>query len=414
MSTSCEIRFDENPYGVYFPGQNLSGSVELRLAEVTKVKGVALQINGAAEVKWTESTGAGKNRRTIHYSGRQDYMHSTTYLAGSREGNSIELLPGIHTYRFSCMLPPNLVTSVEAKHGHVRYTVKVVLERSWKIDQSYKVAFTVLRHVDLNLENYEVRLPMQMDKAKTFCCGPCKSAPMYISAQVPISGYVPGQTVVVKIEVNNESNKTMEEISTKLLQVVSFISQRPYTKIREIPTILAEVRCAGIGKHSKVSYEQQLQIPPMPPSSRSCQVLTINYYVEVEGKVPGPVINPKVRIPITMGTIPLSLDGRPTFESPINVAPIVEQPTTSAEPSATPFPPELPPPTYEEVVNADRTNIQDEGEINEIGWRDYTPRYMVYQFGDVPATAPPALEQQHQPEEVVQPVSGVVKSPVDD
>lgn len=303
--------------------------------------GVALQINGAAEVKWSETTGAGKNRRTIHYSGRQDYMHSTTYLAGSREGNSIELLPGIHTYRFSCMLPPNLVTSVEAKHGHVRYTVKVVLERSWKIDQSYKVAFTVLRHVDLNLENYEVRLPMQMDKAKTFCCGPCKSAPMYISAQVPISGYVPGQTVVVKIEVNNESNKTMEEISTKLLQVVSFISQRPYTKIREIPTILAEVRCAGIGKHSKASYEQQLQIPPMPPSSRSCQVLTINYYVEVEGKVPGPVINPKVRIPITMGTIPLSLDGRPTFESPINVAPIVEQPTTSAEPSATPFPPEL-------------------------------------------------------------------------
>ncbi|XP_058825941.1 arrestin domain-containing protein 3-like [Topomyia yanbarensis] len=392
MSTTCDIKFDENPYGVYFPGQTLSGSVEIRLAELTKVKGIALRINGAAEVKWSETTGTGKNRRTIHYHGRQDYMHSTTYLTGSKEGNTIELLPGIHTYRFSCVLPPNLVTSLEAEHGHVRYTVKVILERSWKLDHSYKVAFTVLRHVNLN-DEYDVRLPIKMDKAKTFCCGPCSSDPMHISAQVPISGYVPGQTIAVKIDVNNQSQKNLDEISTKLIRIVSFISQTPYCKVKDVPSIIAERRCAGVNRLSEASYEQHLLVPPLPPSSRTCQVLTINYCIEVEGKIRGLAINPKIKIPITLGTIPLSMNAIPTLANTMNIVIQQQLPNMSmnnSNPNPT-FPTELPPPTYEEVVNATRINIQDEGESNEIGWRDFTPRYMVYRFNDagVPEQGPP-------------------------
>ncbi|XP_055550749.1 arrestin domain-containing protein 3-like [Wyeomyia smithii] len=388
MPTSCEIKFDENPYGVYFPGQTLSGSVELRLAEVAEVKGVALRINGVAEVRWTETHGAGKNRRTVTYRGRQDYMHSTTYLAGSKEGNFIELLPGIHTYRFSCALPTNLVTSLEAEHGHIRYTVKVILERSWKRDQSYKVAFTVLRHVDLNQE-YDIRLPLKMDKAKTFLCGPCSSKPMHISAQVPITGFVPGQTIAVKIDVDNQSSKNLDAIATMLVRTVSFISQTPYMKIREISSIVAETRCAGVKRQNQGSFVQHLLVPPLPPTSRTCQVLTVTYSVLVEGKISGPAINPKIQLPITLGTVPLSMSAVPGFGDTINV--VMMQPSagsSTADASICPnFPSELPPPTYEEVVNAGRTNIQDEDETNEIGWRDFSPRYMVYRFNS-DATAP--------------------------
>ena len=38
-ASQCQIRFDNNPCGVYFPGQSLSGYVELRVLEAFKVKG---------------------------------------------------------------------------------------------------------------------------------------------------------------------------------------------------------------------------------------------------------------------------------------------------------------------------------------------------------------------------------------
>jgi hypothetical protein len=110
-----------------------------------------LKITGFALAQWTqsESTGVGKNRRqrSVRYTGREDYLNSTTYLTGSNEGHQVEILPGIHTYNFSCFLPATLPTSFEGTYGHIRYTVRVGLERPWKFDQTYKVAFTVLKLV---------------------------------------------------------------------------------------------------------------------------------------------------------------------------------------------------------------------------------------------------------------------------
>ncbi|XP_021711742.1 arrestin domain-containing protein 3 [Aedes aegypti] len=394
MSINCEIKFDENPYGVYLPGQTLSGIVELRLDEAVEVRGIALQIKGVAEVSWCESSGTGSNRETIHYHGRQDYMNSTTYLAGLKDGTNINLLPGLHPYRFSCDLPANLVTSVEAKHGHIRYTVKVIVERSWKADQSYKVAFTVLRHVNLSEENFDVRLPTKTTHAKTFCCGSCRSAPMVFTAETPISGYVPGQTIAVRIEVDNQSNKTLNEIATKLLREVSFISQTPYTRVKTSTAVMAEIRCKGVEKHQKDSCVQHLLIPPLPPTNRTCQVLTVNYVLEVEGKFSGLTINPRIQVPITLGTIPLTTSAIPTFDDVPNMtATIVVQPMASTSNAQThAIPVDLPPPSYEEATHTNRANIQEEGETNEIGCKEFSPRYIIYRFSADEPTLPEVFE----------------------
>jgi hypothetical protein len=42
--------------------------------------------NLIANHSWSESSGTGKNRRTTRYEGREDYLHTATYLVGSREG----------------------------------------------------------------------------------------------------------------------------------------------------------------------------------------------------------------------------------------------------------------------------------------------------------------------------------------
>ncbi|XP_058059106.1 arrestin domain-containing protein 3-like [Anopheles bellator] len=397
----CLIRFDNNPCGVYFPGQSLSGYVELRVLEAFKVKGVSLQIKGFAEVKWSETTGTGKARRTVHYHGRQDYINTVTYLQGSPEGNQFDIAPGSHTYRFGCVLPGNVPTSFEGQFGHIRYTVRVVLHRPWKVDPTYKVGFTVLRHVNLNENGLSLAVPCKLEIQKVFCCGPCASNPLHMSAQIPIAGYVPGQTIAVRIEASNRSKRRVNEFSTKLIKNVSYISQTPYIRVRLEPEIVAEVRCPGVAAGEQGTWDQFLAIPALPTTSNQCQVLTIGYEVEVEGKITGPNINPRVRIPITIGTVPLTAHAIPTMRNggidgvrayPVPSAPQVsEQPETASAPvpydqlrppAAAPQPiDQMPPPSYEEAVGSTPANILEEGEENT-DTSKFTPQYMIYRFDE--------------------------------
>jgi len=53
--------------------------------------GVRLRLKGRAKVRWSESSGSGKNRRTTTYRAEESYIEETVYLYGSRESSSVSL-----------------------------------------------------------------------------------------------------------------------------------------------------------------------------------------------------------------------------------------------------------------------------------------------------------------------------------
>ena len=76
-------------------------------------------------------------------------------------GDQNYLPPGTHFYPFSFQLPPNLPSSFEGGDGHVRYTIRGVMDRvSWrKKEKDTKKPFTVIALLDLNLyPNAAVRI----------------------------------------------------------------------------------------------------------------------------------------------------------------------------------------------------------------------------------------------------------------
>lgn len=273
--------------------------------------GVCVRILGGALCSWTESEsrGSGKNSRTVrvHYEGRDDYLSSTTYLVGTENVGEIEILPGIHTYNFSCALPHLIPTSFEGRIGQIRYTISVSLERPWKFNNTFKVAFTVLKPYDLNYDSPVLRMPSQMETQKSFCCWPCSSGPLVITASIPQTGYVPGQTVKISVDVRNLSSIRIEEIRFILLKIVHYISQRPRIKIKEEIVDVAEVRnTKGVNKNESIDIEQQLVIPSVPPTNvLFCRVIKIQYELLVKATVRGMHHDPYIRLPITIGTVPL-------------------------------------------------------------------------------------------------------------
>lgn len=223
-------------------------------------------------------------------------------------GNQIEIAPGSYQYNFQAVLPPLLPTSFEAKHGSIRYLINVVIDRPWKFDLTYKVAFTVLKQLDLNYENPALKIPTKMEVTNTFYCGFCKTAPLFLAASIPVSGYVAGQNINVSIEINNESSVDVEDLKISLKKIIHYNSQTPAKRTKEEILTETEIRCGGVQKRNKGKFDQLLMIPACPPSNQNyCRILNVSYEVQVMAKIAGVHRNPVIKLPITIGTVPLNV-----------------------------------------------------------------------------------------------------------
>lgn len=130
---------------------------------------------------------------------------------------------------------------------------------------------------------------------------------MLIRASIPQSGYVPGQTIVISTEISNQSSIKVEEVKFGIRKIVHYHSQSPHTKTLEEIVDVCEQRVSGRDGKVLEQLKQDLVIPAVPPTIATLsRVININYEVKVEVKVRGAHINPIIRLPITIGTYPLT------------------------------------------------------------------------------------------------------------
>jgi hypothetical protein len=59
---------------------------------------------------------------------------------------------GSHFFQFSMVVPNHLPASFEGKYGHIRYTVKGILDRPWTFSNEIMASFIVMSTLDLNLD----------------------------------------------------------------------------------------------------------------------------------------------------------------------------------------------------------------------------------------------------------------------
>ncbi|XP_037948386.1 arrestin domain-containing protein 17 [Teleopsis dalmanni] len=407
----CEIQLD-NPWNTYYAGQTVNGQVKITFDAPKKVRGIIIRFLGEANTEWSETRSVtnseGKTEDETEYlKGHEEYFQIQYYLLGGKNSAEIELPAGTHTYPFTCALPPTLPSSFEGEFGHVRYTIKVTLDRPWKFDQDMKMAFTVIAPVDLNL-NPRVKEPFKLDLEKTFCCFCCRSGPLQVITSVPVTGYVSGQIVPITCECDNASNVTINSVKFVLRKRVTFHTTQPRREKKESKITISELSIGPVSNGESRTFNQQLEVPPLPPTNlMNCGIIALDYDLHIECEVSGPHRNLTGNIPITLGTIPLASFKPPVpyTDVPAQVAPQQQDdpssaPTAACSPASPPngaggalgwnvadsagaqLYPNIPPPQFVETkFKAPKITGQDDSEHTKIiGDGNFAPRYPTFQF----------------------------------
>ena len=78
---------------------------------------------GKGYCHWTEEHGTGDDRRTEHYTGKEEFFEYKLWLCGNGS-QRFSHAPGRVGYTFSYTLPASLPSSFESHTGYIRYELK--------------------------------------------------------------------------------------------------------------------------------------------------------------------------------------------------------------------------------------------------------------------------------------------------
>lgn len=246
--------------------------------------------------------------------GHEEYLNNKFYLAGS-ESTEITIPSGVTTYPFRFMLPHHIPSSFIGKYGNIRYRVKLVLDKAWAIDETEEMDFTVITPLDLNAD-YQLTQPQNVEFHKTFCCFCCASGPLYLIIKIPVSGYIPGQTIPILAECDNASNVDVTSVSITLRRKEYFMTRTPKSESRTETKDVVEVQLGGCPADGSQNWSTKIDVPIQPPSNLSnCGIINVTYDLHICAVVSGPHTNLTKNIDVTIGTIPLT-----SFNGPVGVA----------------------------------------------------------------------------------------------
>ncbi|XP_076679066.1 arrestin domain-containing protein 17 isoform X2 [Andrena cerasifolii] len=302
----------DHPHKVYYSGHQVSGNVHLELNEPVDGLGIRLKCKGEAQVYFTDRS-AGIRRK---FSAFESYLHAETYLVG--DGKEMSAITG-GVYPFTVTLPENLPCSFEGRYGRVRYSIRALLDVTTIYRFSTNIIpFTVAPILDLNRDSL-APLPISVQQSKVYIG---QTEPLTISMSLPVHGYVPGQSIPIKIAVANPSTVVVKKIRVVFKKVVTYHSMEKSRKHKEI---IVEVE-QPVNKDPD-TYDVTFDVPAVPPTGMiHCNVIDVLYTLKVEACIDVSEWyyrmfqkNLKLRTNIVVGTVPLQ-----NYETPQKTADVTE------------------------------------------------------------------------------------------
>ncbi|XP_074645873.1 arrestin domain-containing protein 2-like [Tubulanus polymorphus] len=268
-----------------------------------------LWLHGLADTSWRDMHG-NSSRGCFEY---QRCLHDCLTLFGQGKSNkpillSMILKPGLHCYKFEYTLPKDIPTSFEVLRpcmARVRYMMKAHIDSTDKaINQTRERSFFVLRPLDLKSNSNVVQGPVSLLVQKPLGCFCCRRGTISCSVNLDKNGYVPGETLHIDVEINNNSKIEIETSNVTFEQHIKLSAQG---NVKNITACIFSISGALIKPGDSGMYHDVIHIPPLPPSGLDgCKLIDIDYVIHVCIEPSGMYDSIDVDVPVIIGTEPLA------------------------------------------------------------------------------------------------------------
>ncbi|XP_025078080.1 arrestin domain-containing protein 17-like isoform X1 [Pomacea canaliculata] len=330
--------FVDNQDGQVAAGETLRGEVVLETTEDIDVVEIRVEFKGRCQVQWADPKSS-TPMAEIHATAvepvvaEEEYINDCLKLFPGHEctDDSTPLKKGSHTFDFRFHVPAHAPSSFSGSQGHVRYSLRAAVERTWKTEVN-KRDVTVVSHLDLNTVPAAKTAVFVSDTLKLssflFPSGEC-AATMEVSKK----GFTPGEAIPVDLSIDNRTHHELYKVKLLLRMITQY---RAYGDKFNGQVVLAKSRLGKIpAGRSFQGCDRSLRVPLCPPSRLpGCNLISVCYQLELKIR-PAMLTLKRLRLSseIIVGTIAvdrsLQTDRPPDYWT-------------------------SPPPSYEEVIASDR------------------------------------------------------------
>lgn len=116
------------------------------------ISAIHITVSGYAKIRWIKKGYPRDSERAMCRAYRS-YLSSRSYVLGSCASSScMDWSAGDYSYTFHVILPDNLPTSFDGKYGQIHYEIITTIDRPARYPKVFKLPFTVLQPLDLNLD----------------------------------------------------------------------------------------------------------------------------------------------------------------------------------------------------------------------------------------------------------------------
>ncbi|XP_016431061.1 arrestin domain-containing protein 1-like [Sinocyclocheilus rhinocerous] len=308
-----EITINNNKT-VYSPGESLSGTLKISIAQPIQCKAIKVNCQGfcgvtskSNDTDWTEE---------------EQYFSSSVSIADKGT-----LKDGEHSFPFKFLLPAAAPTSFEGPYGQIIYRVRAFIDTP-RFAKDYKIEkpFSMKNTVNLN-EIPGIQEPSSSSVTKNFSYMLVKNGTVMLKAKSDMRGYIAGEIIKVFAEIENKSDKSTGHVVASLMQKVTYNTKKPTFDLRAV----AEVEGPGVKGGQKTEWKEQIIVPSLHLSTLTDgNLIQICYYIQVYLKYP----EVSLTLPIYIGNIAVD----PTRPSPSRAVPPMPAPRNNPTPAPGPSP----------------------------------------------------------------------------